>query len=282
MDLYLHLAAAGASRSLPDLVNARGPIPASAVADLVVRKDAAATSQPETLFDDLLGLVPASLYAESGELFYTGRAAFAQPSPTYLLGLNPGGNPATLKDNTIGAEITYPNRAYDWCAYADEPWQGYAAGAHPYQASILHMYRVCGLDARKVPASNAIFVRTMSEADVATRKAELLRACWPVHAEAIARLGVGVVVCLGKGAGGWVRSQLGATNLIETYQETNARGWPSSAHLAPNGVQVVTLTHPSRANWTNPLADPSELVRRALARAADMNQPFLGHGQSHR
>lgn len=228
------------------------------------------TSGPSTLFDDLLGLVPRTLYTESGELFYTGRAAFAHSSPLYLLGLNPGGNPAALTDTTIGAEIADANRPNDWSAYVDEPWQGYAAGAHPYQASILHMYRVCGLDARTVPASNAIFVRTISEADLATRKAELLRACWPVHAEAITRLGVAVVVCLGQAAGAWVRSRLGAANLIETHRESNARGWRSSTHQAPGGIQVVTLTHPSRANWTNPLADPSELVRNALARAAEV------------
>jgi hypothetical protein len=46
-----------------------------AAAGKVMRKDAGVTSKPTNLFEDLLALVPSSLYDESGELFYSGRRA---------------------------------------------------------------------------------------------------------------------------------------------------------------------------------------------------------------
>lgn len=97
----------------------------------------------------------------------------------------------------------------------------------------------------------------------------LLHDCWAVHETAIRTLGVHVVVCFGQDAGRWVRTQLGAATgpAIESYTEDNGRHWRSTTHRGRDGIQVVTLTHPSRADWTNPLSDPTRLVISALARA---------------
>jgi hypothetical protein len=59
------------------------------------------------LYDELLELVPAALHSEFGEVFYSGRTAFEQPSPIYLLGFNPGGDPsnAALNRYTIGYDL---------------------------------------------------------------------------------------------------------------------------------------------------------------------------------
>lgn len=46
------------------------------------------------LYEALQNLVPARLHHEFGEVFYSGRSAFQHPSPIYLLGFNPGGDPA--------------------------------------------------------------------------------------------------------------------------------------------------------------------------------------------
>jgi hypothetical protein len=222
-----------------------------------------------TLFEDLLALVDPALYPETGEVFYTGRSAFERPSPLYVLGLNPGGNPAALGDWTIGREVeaARSDARLDWSAYEDEPWGRYEAGEHPYQRSLRHMFERCGLAARTVPASNAIFARTVSEADLGREeKQRLLYACWPVHARLIEGLGVRVVACLGGTTGWWVRDRLGAAELVDTFVEDNARKWTSTTHENADGLRVVTLTHPSRANWINPAADPSGLVMRALRR----------------
>ena len=74
------------------------------------------------------------------------------------------------------------------------------------------------------------------------------------------------IICLGKTAGQWVRERLGAHDETDSYQETNARGWRSASHRSSAGVVVCTLTHPGRVDWTNPDADPSPMVLRALGR----------------
>lgn len=122
------------------------------------------------------------------------------------------------------------------------------------------------LDPRQVPASNVVFVRSRNEAALQAEKRHLLTVCWPVHAAVIASLGVRTVVCFGGTAGRWTRERMNANEPIDSYCETNLRGWTSQAHRAPDGRVVATLTHPSRADWTNPDADPTPLVARLLAR----------------
>ena len=46
------------------------------------------------MIEDLARTIPRKLCDESGSMFYSGRAAFSGPGPLYILGLNPGGNPA--------------------------------------------------------------------------------------------------------------------------------------------------------------------------------------------
>ena len=50
-----------------------------------------------------LDAIPASLLLRSGSVFYSGRAAFTRPSKLYILGLNPGGDPAVQAEETIRA-----------------------------------------------------------------------------------------------------------------------------------------------------------------------------------
>lgn len=79
-------------------------------------------------------------------------------------------------------------------------------------------------------------------------------------------LGVSTVLCLGGTAGQWLRSLLGATEGAGRFVESNSRGWTSEAHVSAAGMCVITLTHPGRADWRNPAADPTPLVREMLAR----------------
>jgi len=133
------------------------------------------------------------------------------------------------------------------------------------QPRVLHLLASLGLDPRAVPASNVVFVRSSTEAMLEAEKADLLRACWPVHRTVIDTLGIQVLMCLGGTAGRWVRKELGAWERVDGYKETNGRRWSSEAHRAGDGRMVLTLTHPGRANWCNPQSDPTPLVRRALA-----------------
>jgi hypothetical protein len=214
-----------------------------------------------------LNSIDPAILPRSGSVFYSGRAAFSKPSPIYLLGLNPGGDPVAQSTETVAVDIqefrTPPSR---WSAYADESWQGASPGTWGMQPRVLHMLNGLGLDPRDVPASNVVFVRSNNEVALAREKATLLASCWPVHQAVIEALGVRAIVCFGGTAGRWVREKLGASERFDQFRETNARGWTSEAHRAPDSRVVVTVTHPGRADWRNPAADPTPLVKRSLGK----------------
>lgn len=217
--------------------------------------------------DDFAALVPPALLGRSGSVFYSGRSAFVGRAKLYLLGLNPGGSPVAQADETIGLDLAdwsaLPER---WSAYADESWMGMPPGTCGLQPRVLHLFNQLQIDPPDVPASNVVFVRSSTEAALAEEKRSLLAACWPVHERVITTLGVRVIVCLGTTAGAWVREAVGASSLVDELREQNNRGWRSQTHQNKEGLQVVTLTHPSRADWTNPASDPTPLVRRAFER----------------
>lgn len=213
-----------------------------------------------------LGNLPGKMLRRSGSVFYTGRSTFAQQSPLYILGLNPGGSPSVQAENTIERHVQTwrdaPNE--HWSAYTDESWEGRPAGTHGMQPRMIHMFSKLGLNPRNVPAANVVFVRSKDEAALQIKKDELMRASWPVHEAVLGSLGVRCVLALGTTAGRWVRQKLKADELIAEFIEGNERKWKSTAHRAEDGRFVVTVTHPGRADWRNPAADPSELVRSAL------------------
>ena len=211
--------------------------------------------------------IDADIRARSGSVFYSGRSAFSRSSPLYLLGLNPGGDPERQALETVGAHIDQFHRHNaDWSAYADEQWEGRDPGTYGMQPRVLHLLRQLGLNPQQVPASNVVFARSRNEVLLKSEKHHLLAACWPIHAAVIASLHVRTIVCFGGTAGRWTRERMNAQELIDHYCESNLRGWTSSAHRAPDGRVVATLTHPSRADWTNPDTDPSPLVTRMLDR----------------
>lgn len=211
--------------------------------------------------------VSPEIQCRSGSVFYSGRSAFSAPAPLYLLGLNPGGNPDRQAAETIGADIDqFLTERTDWSAYVDQSWEGRAAGTHGMQPRVLLMLKQLGLDPRRVPASNVVFVRSRDEQALEAEKRALLATCWPVHAAVIAALNVRMIVCFGGTSGRWTREKMNAHEPIDEFSERNRRGWTSRAHRASDGRIVATLTHPSRADWTNPLADPTPFLARLLER----------------
>ena len=222
-------------------------------------------------------LVPAEILKLSGAVFYSGRDAFTGSSPIYLLGLNPGGDPATHQEHTVEAHLrASASHPANHSSYRDESWEsGRPAGTWSMQPQVLHLCARLGLDPGRVPASNLVFVRSAREATMPPglmdKYADL---CWPFHAAVIEELRVRVVVCFGGKAGAKVRARLGAHAEIGRFKETNNRGWTSYGHQSPHGIRVVTVTHPSRADWTNPATDVSGLVAAAL-NADEIAEPIL-------
>jgi len=212
-------------------------------------------------------LVDPCLQGLPGGVFYSSPAAFSARSKLYLLGLNPGGSPEPDTQATIGKNLAeWSEREPGWCEYTSESWEGAEPGEYGIQRPIRTLFNRLGLNAAKVPASNVVFVRSSVEAKL-DRKVEMLQRCWPVHDAVIHDLGVTTVLCLGRTAGLWVRSMLGAHQLQGQFREKyERRHYRSEAHVSPAGIAVLTLAHPSRSNWCDERADPSPLVLQMLAR----------------
>jgi hypothetical protein len=224
------------------------------------------------MLEDFLSLVPSSILHRSGAVFYSGASAFDHPCDVYLLGLNPGGSPIAQAQETISRNIAdaLTSARREWSAYADESWQGRPPGSHGMQPRVLHLLRGLNLDPREVPASNIIFVRTNRESHLATEKRTMLNACWPVHRSVIEKLHIKAVLCFGGTAGQWTREALGAHKLVGIFTENNARRWTSQAHENPGGGLVLTLTHPSIADWRAPSTDPTSFVKAMLGLAQNI------------
>lgn len=212
-------------------------------------------------------LIPPEMMSMSGSVYYSGRDAFTGPSPLYILGLNPGGDPMASSADTVETHLGWarplPAR---WSAYRDQSWAGRPAGTAGLQPRVLHLLDRLGLDPSDVPSSNLVFVRSTREATMGDGlMGSYADDCWPFHAAAIKSLGVRVVLCLGGTVGGYVRERLAAKREIGTFVEANKRRWTSRTHEGASGVRVVTAAHPSIADWTKPSTDISDLVAAALA-----------------
>ncbi|HEY3798520.1 MAG TPA: hypothetical protein VGL58_09205 [Caulobacteraceae bacterium] len=217
------------------------------------------------MLESFLELVGEDIHGLSGGVLYSGRRAFSGPSPIYLLGLNPGGDPVKQASDTIGANIAVAlsRPEDDWSEYVDGEWLKFAAGSAPLQRRVRHLLSGLGLDPRQTPASNVIFLRTCRER-MLTDKERWLDTCWRMHAAVIDALSVRAVLCMGGTAGAWVRQKLRASELVDSFVEDNGRKWTSQAHRPETGSLVVTLTHPSVAAWDKPATDPTPMVRRVL------------------
>ena len=220
-----------------------------------------------TNFENVVYDMPDEILNRSGSIFYSGPAAFEGQREIYILGLNPGGDPVAQQENTIRKHYKqWTTRTEPYSSYVDEVWEGSIAGAHGMQPRIQHLAKHLGINLRLTPSSNIVFVRSATEAKLKSEKQKLLDACWPVHQAVIDELSIRGIICLGKTAGWWVRERLSAHEELDSFQETNKRGWWSTAHRSPEGRVVCTLTHPGRVDWSNPDADPGPMIVRALAK----------------
>ena len=221
--------------------------------------------------EDFVALIPDSLKDCSGKVFYSGRKAFEAPSRIYILGINPGGDPSgpKLRKETVDAHTrtVLDCQSDDWSAYRDEKWNS-KPGSAPMQKRVKYLCCKIGMNIGEIPASNLIFKRSTDFSQLQGDAKELAKDCWPFHQKVIDTLGVKIVVCLGKTASDFVREkeQLNAHRHSCTFVENNGRRWRSETHESTDGIQVVRLSHPSRADWTKCKTDPTGLVVRAMRR----------------
>lgn len=223
------------------------------------------------MIEELVKRIPQSMLSCPGKALGSGRRAFAGPVDLYILDYHPGSNPEQFPE-TVAEQIhrVLNQEPAEWSAYRDESWQGQPEGSRPQQKRVAYLCDSLGLNPGKIPAAQLIFRRwdaaSTPAADVERQWSE---ECWPFHQAVIDRLEVRVVVCLGSYARDWVlkmeRERTGVEpEQVDGFVADNKGAWPSYVHQAGDRY-IVSLTHPVRANWINPSADPTPMVRRALA-----------------
>lgn len=226
------------------------------------RGDAVAAQQGDSSLDRFAEMIPDELLDVAGHAFFSGHDGFSGQRPLYLLGLNPGGrNPETVRQQYRAARAGRP----DYSAFRVHTWKDDSK----IDRNVLHLLGNLSMDPGRVPASCVAFARTRAESDLRTEFQRLASLCWPFHRGVIDALGVRVVVSFGALGSDFVRQQLGAHQQIDSFVETNNRGWTSNTFVGRSGIKVVQVTHPSRADWRNPAADISPLVSRALTAEFD-------------
>ncbi|MFZ2284519.1 MAG: hypothetical protein WAV86_11645 [Lutibacter sp.] len=211
-------------------------------------------------------LIPQELKEKSGSVFYSGKNAFKGKKDLYILGINPGGSEILQANETI-AWHTKKSLAIDsdnWSEYKDEMWKGAKPGTFGLQPRVLHLLNQLNLSPYEVPASNVCFVRSPRENNISKDLNYYIELCWPFHQKIINDLGVKVVLCFGQTAGNIVKKKLEAHEQIDEFIETNDRNWKTRVFKNKRGQIVISATHPSIADWTNPNTDPSPLVKKYL------------------
>ena len=218
------------------------------------------------MIESFVTKIPAVLFPRSGKVFYAGRNAFSKPSPLYVLGVNPGGDPAQAKSETVESHTNRVLRCFqdDWSAYRDESWKGHAPGTHGMAPRILHLCDRLGMSPGRLPSSNLVFARSRREGDMCQEMQVLADLCWPFHELVIQKLQPKVILCLGKTAGHYVRKKLGANTLHSQFIEANRRKWRSQVFSGQHGPRVIVATHPSIADWCATATDPTSLIRAVL------------------
>jgi hypothetical protein len=123
-----------------------------------------------------------SLLSESGKVLYSAASTLKQ-GDIYVLGFNPGGDPAHSDSRSIGESLYgLPSKMSN--DYFDESWarptgKPFRPGSHPLQRNLRVLFDSLGRNLQSVCASNLIFVRSKKAAEV--QYLEYAGRCWSVH-----------------------------------------------------------------------------------------------------
>jgi len=138
---------------------------------------------------------------KSGDIFYSGRSTLMK-GDFYLMGLNPGGDPAETNVVIEESLKKWQARQSDWSEYLDESWK--AKGKAPHQMRV-HDFceKLLRQDVRTIFSANILFVRTSKGGDLPRKGSEeyetLLTDCLKVHRRLLSIVRPKIIVCLGNG-----------------------------------------------------------------------------------
>ena len=184
----------------------------------------------------------ASIASRSGRVLYSA-ASTLKPGPIYLLGLNPGGDPATHHDTVSESLEELPERHLN--AYLDESWAGQPVGCSRLQRRVCWLVQQLGLSVRSVCASNLIFIRSGDSSG--SGYPQTAKLCWPVHERILRIVKPKVILVFGNSGISpfrFLQAHYGATRLVSF--PSGHGNWQCFGFELPSGVRVIGLPHLSR------------------------------------
>ena len=187
--------------------------------------------------------------------------------PVYLLGYNPGGDPA--KESMTLAEHVSQSPP-DWNEYVDAEWMPRGircpAGQALLQRRVRWLLEQLGLQTREVCASNLIFGRSKSQADLSNEQM-LADCCWPIHEWIMEQVQPRMILCIGGSKIPDYMIRKGRSRFIEECPSEHG-DWMCQA-IQWNEAQLISIPHLSRysidahpdvVNWIRNLRDSSLVI----------------------
>ncbi|MCP4934709.1 MAG: hypothetical protein GY927_11015 [bacterium] len=225
------------------------------------------------MIEELAKCIPSELRFKSGNVFYSGRAAWNAPAEIYILGFNPGGEPPLIgasdenSFDTVGGHTRFilKNAFEHYSTWLDASWNSNQPGEAPLQKSMQHVMNKLGLDLRFLPSSNLVFPRSKGSSDLGNEEKKLIEQCWPFHQLVIDNLTPKVLFCFGVPTGEIAAKHLAAPP--ELFAKNKIYSYSYKAWKVDQGPLVFGLHHPSYANWTIPKYDPSDWIADTIASA---------------
>ena len=215
----------------------------------------------ENEFDTLvneIGVLLKPILCASGSVFYSGRKTLEGKKDFYLMGLNPGGDPDTMKKETIEKSLAdWQGEKADWSAYNDYWGRNLEGekGNFSHQKRVRAFCNNClGTDVTEVPSANAIFRRTKKVKDL-PKDTELDRICWQVHQLLFSKVQPKYIICLGHG------SDSSFDRLKKKEYLAVAGFCDKEAFKMPSGKKNFYIRWFERAQIQNPLPGLERLVR---------------------
>jgi hypothetical protein len=175
---------------------------------------------------------------ESGKVSYSGRNAYSSPARLYILGVNPGGDPAKYGGETVGEHTRQiihelpadwsgvPRRGLGGCAARGRTaWRRASCTSSEGSGSSPDRYlRATCSSFAPAGRSTSRSVRGSSRTSVGSSTPASWRELKPR-----------TILCLGATAGGYVRRQLRANRVVGQFVEQNDRRWKSQAFDGAQG-----------------------------------------------
>ncbi|WP_162888223.1 hypothetical protein [Sphingomonas mesophila] len=213
--------------------------------------------------------MPEDLYRKPGAVLLSGINTL-RPAQVYIMGLNPGGDPATIPAPLIDF-IAPPNGT---SAYTHECWQPRCEEQQPcshlsangltrvdclvrHQRNMVALAATLGETPATLFSANAVFARSTSKATLKAQTGfgmwEWWNACWPIHQHFLSIVRPRLIITLGYGesssAFGLLRAQANSPTPTQFVDEGRRGGWCFEAKLpTADGVlqtSVVGVPHPS-------------------------------------